>query len=121
MYMGDDGRPIYADGRLPLEGLLHVGHVRILEIRKLNGAVRVPRLGVAAETALRCSGVVIPVVQVRGEWVDDASATPLLVPLLSVGRRMRSRCNGTGAIHRRRTAGRPKLRPFMMTEDRIHI
>ena len=43
-----------------LEGVLRVGYARVLELRKLNGKKRVPRLSVRAKDASRCSAVIQP-------------------------------------------------------------
>ena len=72
-----------------LDGSLRVGYARMLELRKLNGKKRVPRLSVRAADASCCLAVVLPLAKgVRGRWVADRTkAPPVLVPLLSLGRR----------------------------------
>ena len=61
----------------------------MLELRKLNGKRRVPRLSVRARDASRCSAVILPLVSRGGRGVADRSvARPVLVPLLSLGRRV---------------------------------
>ena len=69
---------------------MRVGYARVLELRKLNGKKRVPRLGVRASSASVCSAVVQPLVEMSpGRWVADCSrAVPVIVPLLSLGQQM---------------------------------
>eukprot|EP00966_Prymnesium_polylepis_P150922 3486300-Prymnesium_polylepis.1 len=43
-----------------IDGSLHVGYARVLELRKLNGKRRVPRLSVRAADASCCMAVVLP-------------------------------------------------------------
>lgn len=106
-----DGRPIEQAeaSQLGLEGVLRVGYARILELRKWNGRVMHPRLGIARNDAIRGMAVVLPFVRrslfsperlaslfgddsdteegVGGRWtVDRRRAAPLLVPLVSLGR-----------------------------------
>lgn len=73
-----------------LEGTLRVGYVRILELRKLNGKRRVPRLSVEASSASVCSAVVLPLLLKEDEhWVADSRvASAILMPVLSLGRRV---------------------------------
>ena len=76
------------DADLMLDGRLRVGYARVLELRKLNGKMRVPRLSVRGADASRCTAVVLPLVETDGEWAPDRRrAPPVLVPLLSLGRR----------------------------------
>ena len=78
-----------------LEGVLRVGYARVLELRKLNGKKRVPRLSVRASSASLCSAVVLPLVEhTKGRWVPDSSKAPVLVPLLSLGQRMVATAGG---------------------------
>ena len=80
--------------------------------------MRVPRLGVAAATALRCTGVVVRVREEGGVWTELARSRPIQVPLLSLGRRMCDAAANAGApIGRRRACGRPPLRTLSLTED----
>ena len=108
-----DGRPIdqAKASELSLEGSMRVGYARVLELRKWNGNVQHPRLGIARRDALTGSAVVLPFVrryrlqpersrELFGEdsdceegegsrWrVDRRQAAPLLVPLASLGRRV---------------------------------
>ena len=70
-----------------IDGSLRVGYARVLELRKLNGKRRVPRLSVRAADASCCMAVVLPLVKVSGRWAPDRTkAPPVLVPLLSLGR-----------------------------------
>ena len=73
-----------------LEGSLRVGYVRVLELRKLNGKKRVPRLSARARDASISSAKVLPLVeQSDGRWVTDSRlASAVLVPALSLGRRV---------------------------------
>ena len=72
-----------------LEGSLRVGYACVLELRKLNGNRRVPRLSVRAADASHCMSVVLPLVEASpGRWVADRTkAPPALVTLLSLARR----------------------------------
>ena len=80
-----------------LEGRLCVGYARVLELRKLNGKRRVPRLSVRASDASHCMAVVLPLVNTAGRWAPDRTqAPPTLVPLLSLGRRVVA-TEGSGA------------------------
>ena len=106
-----DGRPVEQaeTSGLGLEGVLRVGYARILELRKWNGRVMHPRLGIARNNAARGMAVVLPFVRrspwspehlaslfgddsdteegAGGRWtVDRRRAAPLLVPLVSLGR-----------------------------------
>ena len=56
---------------------------------KLNGKRRVPRLSVRAADASCCMAVVLPLVEApAGRWAPDRTKVPpVLVPLLSLGRR----------------------------------
>ena len=95
--------------------MLSVGYARVLELRKLNGKKLVPRLTVRVGHASLCSAVVVPLVRrPNGHWVEDyAQASPQLVPVLSLGRRMdATKVSGGGftfsvAVA---TAGGPALR-----------
>ena len=90
MYVGDGGAPLNSDAEIMLDGELRVGYARVLELRKLNGKRRVPRLSVRAAQASVCSAVVLPLVEVSsGRWATNrATAPPVLVPLLSLGRQV---------------------------------
>ena len=89
VHVGESGAPLNSDAELMLEGVLRVGYACVLELRKLNGKRRVPRLSVRANDASRCSAVILPLVERGGRWVADRSvARPVLVPLLSLGRQV---------------------------------
>ena len=70
----------------------------MLEIRKLNGKTQHPRWSVAASDASICTAVVLPFVHEEdemtteeqdGQWrVDRSIAPPILVPMLSLGRKV---------------------------------
>ena len=63
----------------------------------VNGKRRVPRLSVRAEDASLCTAVVLPLVKRLGRWAADRTkAPPVLVPLLSLGRRAAA-TEGSGA------------------------
>ena len=55
VHVGDSGVPLNGGSDLLLEGGLHVGHARVLELRKLNGKRRVPALRRSLGGA-RCQG-----------------------------------------------------------------
>ena len=85
MHVGDSGVVLNSDTELMVDGALHVGYAHVLELRKLNGRRRVPRLSVRAKDASRCSAVILPLVKRGGRWVPDRIvAPPVLVPLLSL-------------------------------------
>ena len=89
IHVGPDG-PLNSNSEILLDGDLYVGYARVLELRKLNGKRKVARLSVRASTASLCTAVVLPLTEgTEGQWVGDcAEATPVLVPLLSLGRRV---------------------------------
>ena len=88
LYLDENGRPLNSDADIMIDGSLRVGYARVLELRKLNGKRRVPRLSVRAADASCSMAVVLPLVKVSGRWVPDRTkAPPVLVPLLSLGRR----------------------------------
>ena len=65
-----------------------MGYALVMELRKLNGKSRVLRETVRATDASHCSAVVLPLEKQGGRWVADcARARPVLVPVLSLGRR----------------------------------
>jgi hypothetical protein len=66
LHVCDDGRPLNGDSTLMLEGRLHVGVARILELRKLNGKQRVLRLSIPVHDASRCMAVIAPLVEQDG-------------------------------------------------------
>ena len=90
LHIGADGLPLNSGDELLLEGELRVGYVRIMELRKLNGKRRQLRESIVANDASLASAVVLPLVKLPGNvWVTDCSkARPVLVPVLSLGRRM---------------------------------
>ena len=90
LHMTEAGLPLNSRSEIILDGVLSVGYARVLELRKLNGRKMVPRISVRAAHASRCSAVVVPLVrQPDGRWAEDFSrASPQLVPVLSLGRRM---------------------------------
>eukprot|EP00966_Prymnesium_polylepis_P320973 7377306-Prymnesium_polylepis.1 len=58
-----------SNSEIMLEGVLRVGYARVLELRKLNGKKRVPRLSVRTSSASLCSAVVLPLVErTNGCW-----------------------------------------------------
>jgi hypothetical protein len=77
-------------GELLLEGQLRVGYARVLELRKLSGKRRMLRQSVRAADASITTAVVLPLVEgPRHIWTAECSkARPLLVPVLSLGRRV---------------------------------
>ena len=83
----ESGTPLNSNADLMLDGGLCVGYARILELRKLNGKRRVPRLSVKAADASCCLAVVLPLVKASGRWSPDRTKAPVLVPLVSLGRR----------------------------------
>ena len=54
-----------------LDGSLRIGYACVLELRKLKGKTRVPRLSVRAADLSRCTAVVLPLVARDGEWAPD--------------------------------------------------
>ena len=89
VHVNDAGAPLNSGSDLMLEGVLRVGYARVLELRKLNGKRRVPRLSVRSKDASLCSAVILPLIEREDGWVADPSvAGPVLVPLLSLGRRV---------------------------------
>jgi hypothetical protein len=100
IYLDERGSPaLNSDSDIMLDGSLCVGYARVLELRKLNGKRRVPRLSVRAAEASCCTAVVLPLVKVaNGRWVSDRTvAPPVLVPLLILGRRAVATAGGAGA------------------------
>jgi hypothetical protein len=97
----------------------------VLELRKLNGKRRVPRLSVRAKDASRCSAVILPLVRrSSGQWVADRSvARPVLVPLLSLGRCVvasegsGNRAGSFTIAVADQAAGGPELRTMNLSED----
>ena len=119
---GELGRPLNSQCDVLLDGSLTVGYARVLELRKLNGSRRVPRLSVRASDASSCSAVVVPLVARDGRWAPSASA-PLLVPVLSLGRRVAA-TEGSGPHRGAFTitaaptaAGGPLLRATSLSPD----
>ena len=49
VHVGDSDKPLNGDAELMLEGTLRVGYALVLELWKLNGRRRVPRLSVRAK------------------------------------------------------------------------
>ena len=97
IYLDESGNVLNSDADLMLDGALRVGYARILELRKLNGKRRVPRLSVKAADASRCMAVVLPLIKTSGQWAPDRTkAPPVLTPLLSLGRRVVA-TEGSGA------------------------
>ena len=124
VHIGESGTPLNSDAELMLEGVLRVGYVCVLELRKLNGKRRVPRLSVQAKDASRCSAVILPLVECSDRWVADRSvARPVLVPLLSLGRRVvasegQGASTGSFAVAAdAQAAGGPVLRTTYLSED----
>jgi hypothetical protein len=74
VHIGEDGAPLNSHSELLLEGAVCVGYVRVLELRKLNGKQRVPRLSVRASAASLCSAVVLPLVEQTEELWQQATA-----------------------------------------------
>ena len=93
---GGLGGPLNSDADLMLDGGLRVAYARILELRKLNGKRRVPRLSVKAADASCCLAVVLPLIRASGRWLPDRTKAPVLVPLVNLGRRAVA-TEGTGA------------------------
>ena len=96
----------------------------MLELRKLNGKRRVARLSVRASSASICTAVVLPLVEASpGCWRTDCSvAPPVLVPLLSLGRRMvAAAADGGGSCLREAApaeiAGGPALCAMDLTSE----
>ena len=110
---------------LMLEGVLQVGYACVLDLRKLNGKRRGPRLSVRAKDASRCSAVILPLVRrSSGQWVADRSvARPVLVPLLSLGRCVvasegsGNRAGSFTIAVADQAAGGPELRTMNLSED----
>ena len=124
VHVGQRGTPLNSEAELMLEGVLLVGYACVLELRKLNGKRRVPRLSVRAKDASRCSAVILPLVGRGGRWVADRSvARPVLVPLLSLGRCVvASKGSGNRASSftiaaADQAAGGPALRTMNLSED----
>ena len=126
VHIGESGAPLNSDAELMLEGVLCVGYARVLELRKLNGKRRVPRLSVCARDASRCSAVILPLVERSGRWVADCSIAywyPVLVPLLSLGRCVltsEGRSDGVGGFTieaAAEAAGGPALRTTCLSEE----
>ena len=74
IHLNEDGTPLNGGSTLTLGGTLRVGHVRLLELRKLNGKRRVLRLSVKAAHASVCSAVVLPLVDRTDELRQQALA-----------------------------------------------
>ena len=124
LHIDTAGQPLNGSTDLMLEGALRVGYARVLELRKLNGKKRVLRLSVAAKHASLCSAVIMPLVCMQGRWVPDAEkAPPVLVPLLSLGRRVvategTDATAGTFAVAAApAVVGGPALLPTCLTTD----
>ena len=105
-----------------LDGELSIGYARVLELRKLNGKKLVPRMSVAADHASRCSAVVIPLARRgNGRWVEDfAHASPQLVPVLSLGRRVEATKAANGSCSfavAAKAAGGPALFEISLFAD----
>ena len=96
IYLDESGAPLNSDADLMLDGGLRVAYARILELRKLNGKRRVPRLSVKAADASCCLAVVLPLIRASGRWLPDRTKAPVLVPLVNLGRRAVA-TEGTGA------------------------
>ncbi|KOO30832.1 hypothetical protein Ctob_013295 [Chrysochromulina tobinii] len=125
VHVGQRGTPLNSEAELMLEGVLLVGYACVLELRKLNGKRRVPRLSVRAKDASRCSAVILPLVRrSSGQWVADRSvARPVLVPLLSLGRCVvasegsGNRAGSFTIAAADQAAGGPTLRTMSLSED----
>ena len=97
VHVAEGGAPLNGDTELMLEGVLRVGHARVMELRKLNGKKRVPRLSVRATDASRCMAVVQMLSRrPDGRW-EAARTCPTLVPVLSLGRRVLA-SEGAGSL-----------------------
>ena len=77
-----------------------------------------------AKDASRCSAVIFPLVKQGTQWVADCSvASPVLVPLLSLGRRVVAsegsgdRSGSFSIAAAAQTAGGPQLHATFLTED----
>ena len=125
VHVGQRGTPLNSEAELMLEGVLRSGYACVLELRKLNGKRRVPRLSVRAKDASRCSAVILPLVRrSSGQWVADRSvARPVLVPLLSLGRCVvasegsGNRAGSFTIAVADQAAGGPELRTMNLSED----
>ena len=83
-----------------------------------------PRLSVRAKDASCCSAVILPLVERDGRWVaDHCIASPVLVPLLSLGRHVvvtegSGACAGSFSVATADlAAGGPQLHTTYLTED----
>jgi hypothetical protein len=117
----ESGSALNGGAEMLLDGSLLVGHVRVLEIRKLNGNVRVLRMSVPASDASRCSAVVAPLVRRGDEWVRSGTR-PVLVPLTSLGRRVdvsasEMTADGLSVAEADERAGGPRLRPLTVSSE----
>ena len=90
LHLGADGTPLNSNsGELQLEGALKVGYARVMELRKMNGKQRVLRQSIRRGDASLALAVVQPLVKVGSSWMLDCTkAAPVLVPVLSLGRRV---------------------------------
>ena len=124
LHVDQADRALNSTSELVLEGALRVGYALVMELRKLNGKSRVLRETVRATDASHCSAVVLSLVQQGGRWVVDCTrARPVLVPVLSLGRRVVATA-GTGAqagsfsiVLATVAAGGPQLRAATLREE----
>ena len=114
------------EGELVLEGDVRVGHVRVLELRKLCGNVQHPRLSVKQADAALGFAVVLPLLprdgQPQAHAADRASAPPKLVPLLGLGRKVELQERaGEESVYTigeaAKACGGPKLKPLSLDPE----
>ena len=99
-----------------------VDSLSILELRKLNGKRRMPRLSVRAADAACCMAVVLPLVEGPvGRWAPDRTKVPpVLVPLLSLGCQAAATAGGDGTFSMGTpdvAAGGQELRATALSSD----
>ena len=110
-------------GELQLEGELHVGYACVMELRKLNGKGRVLRHSIRAADASVTLAVLLPLVKHDGNtrWgADFAAAPPVLVPVLSLGRRVEATSAAGGMLTitvAAAAAGGPELRRMVLSQE----
>jgi hypothetical protein len=111
-------------GELLLEGLLNIGYARVMELRKLNGKGRVLRHSIRATDASVTLAVLQPLVKRGDSWaIDFALAPPVLVPVLSLGRRMEAASAAGGTLTvtaAAAAAGGLALRRMVLSEELFH-
>ena len=121
LHLGADGTPLNSNsGELQLEGALKVGYARVMELRKMNGKQRVLRQSIRRGDASLALAVVQPLVKVGSSWMLDCTkAAPVLVPVLSLGRRVAATAVGGGFSFATapEVAGGPALRAMTLYEN----